>query len=164
MADDFDKLTEAILTAVAADVATKLAAVQWLAAPMELPGLTLRLTRNSGIAFSLAANQPAAVVLAVTGLVVVALAIAAWRGHLGGPVSAGLVLGGGLANLGDRAIGGSVVDLFDLGWLPVFNLADVFITGGVALLLFAATADDRDPRMRADGRHADDAAAGQSQS
>lgn len=116
--------------AVAADALTKLAAVRWLTSPVELPGLTLRVARNPGVAFSLGADQPAAVVLAVTGLAVVALVVAAWRGHLGSPVPAGLVVGGGLTNLGDRAIGGSVVDMFNLGWRPVFNLADVFITTG----------------------------------
>ena len=132
------------LAAVVADVLTKLAAVRWLTAPVELPGLTLRITHNSGVAFSLGADQPAGLVLAITGLAVAALAVAVWRGHLGNPVPAGLVLGGGLANLADRAIGGSVVDLFDLGWWPVFNLADVFITTGMAVLLLTAFLQDRD--------------------
>ena len=83
--------------------------------------------------------------LGIVGVAVVALAVAAWRGHLGGPLPAGLVVGGGLANLADRAVGGSVVDLFDLGWWPVFNLADVFIVAGVGLLLLAAITHDRDP-------------------
>lgn len=133
------------VVAVVADALTKLAAVQWLTDPVELAGLTLYVTRNSGVAFSLGADQPAAVVLAITGLAVSALAVAAWRGHLGGPVPSGLMLGGGLANLIDRAIGGGVVDLFDLGWWPVFNLADVFITAGVALVLLTAIGHDRDP-------------------
>ena len=139
------RLVVIALLASAADALTKIGAVQWLADPVELPGLTLRVTRNSGIAFGLGADQPAAVVLAVTGLAVAALAVAAWRGQLGGPAPSGLVLGGGVANLVDRAIGGSVVDVFDLGWWPVFNLADVFIVAGVGLLLLAAIAHDRDP-------------------
>ena len=139
------RLAVIALAAAVADAATKLAAVRWLTGMVDLGVLNLRVTYNSGVAFSLAADQPAAVVLAVTGLAVAALAVAAWRGHLGTPVPAGLVVGGGLANLADRAIGGSVVDLFDLGWWPLFNLADVFITTGVALLLLAAIADNRDP-------------------
>ena len=129
---------------VLADALTKLAAVRWLTGTVELGVLDLRVTRNPGVAFSLGADQPAAVVLAVTGLAVIVMAVAAWRGHLGSPFPAGLLVGGGLANLGDRAIGGSVVDLFALGWWPVFNLADVFITSGVGLLILAAFVHDRD--------------------
>lgn len=142
---DRRRLLLVTLVAVVTDALTKLAAVRWLTGTVDLGVLDLRVTRNPGVAFSLGADQPAVVVLAVTGVAVVALAVAAWRGHLGGPVPAGLVVGGGLANLADRAVGGSVVDLFDLGWWPVFNLADVFITTGVGLLLFAAFAHGRDP-------------------
>lgn len=139
---DHRRLLLAVLVAVVADALTKLAAVRWLTGTVDLGVLDLRVTRNPGVAFSLGADQPAVVVLAFTGVAVLALAVAAWRGHLGGSLPAGLVVGGGLANLADRAIGGSVVDLFDLGWWPVFNLADVFITTGVGLLLLAAFAHD----------------------
>jgi signal peptidase II len=40
-----------------------------------------------------------------------------------------------VANLADRATGGTVVDYLDLGWWPTFNLADVAITCGAALLV-----------------------------
>ena len=142
---DRRRLLLVVLAAVVADALTKLAAVRWLTGTVDLGVLDLRVTRNPGVAFSLGADQPAAVVLAATALAVAALAVAAWRGHLGSPAAAGLVLGGGLANLADRAIGGSVVDLFDLGWWPVFNLADVFVTTGVGLLLLASFAHGRDP-------------------
>ena len=145
------------LTAVAADAAAKLAAVRWLTEPVDLGLLDLRVTYNTGIAFSLGSDQPPAVILAATGLVVLVLGIAGWRGHLGSPVPAGLIVGGGAANLADRAVGGSVVDIFDLGWWPVFNPADVFLTTGVALLLLASiTHDDRDdPRTATDQAGAD---------
>lgn len=139
---DRRRLLFAVLVAVVADALTKVAAVRWLTGTVDLGVLDLRVTRNPGVAFSLGADQPAAVVLAVTALVAVVMAVAAWRGHLGGPLPAGLLVGGGLANLADRAIGGSVVDLFDLGWWPVFNLADVFITTGVGLLLLTAFSHD----------------------
>lgn len=126
------------ITAVALDAGTKLAAVRWLHEPVDLGLVRLRVAFNTGIAFSIGADQPRALVLALTGLAVLALTMAAWRGHLGGPIPAGLIVGGGLANLIDRATGGSVVDLIDLGWFAVFNLADVFITAGVALLLLTS--------------------------
>lgn len=134
--------------AVVADAVSKTAAVHWLSEPISLGFIDLRVTRNPGLAFSLGADQPAAVVIAITATTVVALLFTAWRGHLGTPVHGGLVVGGGLANLLDRLIGGSVVDLFDLGWWPVFNLADVFIIVGVALLLLHSISRDEDDDHR----------------
>ncbi|MTV27583.1 signal peptidase II [Nitriliruptoraceae bacterium ZYF776] len=123
---------------VTIDLAVKAAAVRWVTAPIELPGVTLRVTRNPGVAFGIGADQPFVLVAAVTGLIVAILIVAAWRGQLGRAASAGLIIGGGVANLADRLAGGAVVDLFDLGWWPVFNLADVALTAGIALLLLAS--------------------------
>ena len=55
----------------------------------------------------------------------------------------------GLASLADRLTGGSVVDMFDLGWWPVFNLAHVLIVTGVGLVLLLAPR--RKPATPADG-------------
>lgn len=96
--------------------------------------MTLRLSHNPGVAFSLGDHLPGIVVMGVTAVVTVLVAVAAVRGSLAPPVVAGLVLGGAVANLVDRAVGGTVVDFVDLGWWPSFNLADVWITVGVALL------------------------------
>jgi signal peptidase II len=67
-------------------------------------------------------------------------------------VSIGLVLGGALGNLVDRAfrpgdgfLGGGVVDFIDLQWWPVFNLADSAIVVG-AIVLFFAQWSEPDPR------------------
>ena len=53
-------------------------------------------------------------------------------------IAAGLLAGGALGNLADRARTGSVVDYIDLGPWPVFNLADIAITLGIVLLVFSA--------------------------
>ena len=126
--------------AVAVDVATKVAAVRYLPGnPMEVAGaLTLRLIYNPGVAFGVGGSLPASVIIALTGLAVAALAVMAWRGAMQPATAAGLVVGGGVANLGDRLTGGSVVDMFDLGWWPVFNLADVLLLTGVGLILVLA--------------------------
>ena len=137
--------------AVAIDLATKVAAVRWLSQSVDVTSfLTLRVVRNPGIAFGLGADLPPWVLLTVTGAAVVALFVAAFRGLLPGALPAGLIVGGGLANLVDRIRDGSVVDLFDLGWWPVFNLADMFLTAGVAWLLVASfLSDGRDDDRRA---------------
>ena len=93
--------------------------------------LTLRLGHNPGIAFGLGDQLPSPVVLALTAAVTTALAYSLIRGLLPSPVGGGLILGGAIGNLGDRVVGGSVVDFIDLGWWPSFNLADAFLTIGV---------------------------------
>lgn len=65
----------------------------------------------------------------------------AGRPRLAAP--AGLIAGGALANVADRATGGTVVDFLDIGRWPTFNLADVFLLTGIALLLFAPDRPER---------------------
>ena len=56
----------------------------------------------------------------------------------------GLVLGGAVGNVLDRLLRGegwlhgSVVDFIDLQWFPVFNVADMGVTIGGALLVLGA--------------------------
>ena len=45
-----------------------------------------------------------------------------------------LVCGGGIGNVIDRGFYGFVVDLFDFGWFPVFNVADICICTGCGLM------------------------------
>lgn len=160
-------LTLTALGAVALDTASKTAAVAWLAdGPVELgPLLTLRLVHNSGVAFGIGAAAPAAVVLALTAAVAALIGVMAWRGGLGGPLPAGLIVGGALANVADRATGGSVVDFLDVGRWPTFNLADVFLVTGIAMLVLTAGPDEsstpaptsfRRPHRRAHGFDATD--------
>jgi signal peptidase II len=106
--------------------------------------------QNSGIAFGL---FPSA-----TSIVIVLTAVAvAWMmiffARAGGrhplmPTALGLVVGGSVANMLDRVRLGHVTDLLDLRYWPAFNLADSFIVVGVAILLGALVAADRDPRRR----------------
>ena len=77
-------------------------------------------------------------ILAVTATVMLAFAFAAARGVLEPPLAAGLVLGGGVANLVDRAMGGSVVDFLAVGWWPTFNLADVSLSAGCVLMVMTS--------------------------
>jgi signal peptidase II len=104
--------------------------------------LRFRLTFNDGSAFGLGAGRTTlvAVIAVAVSLVVVRIGLRAtsrpWA------VGFGLVLGGALGNLVDRAVrdgdgflGGRVVDFIDLQWWPVFNIADVAIVAGVGLLV-----------------------------
>jgi signal peptidase II len=104
--------------------------------------------QNSGIAFGLFSSATP-VVIALTGLAVAwMLAYFARAGtrHPVLPVALGLVIGGSLSNLLDRVRLGYVTDFLDLRWWPAFNLADSFIVIGVAILLSALLAAEREPR------------------
>ena len=151
-------LAAVTVSAAAIDLATKALATTTLdGGPVDLPGpLDLRLVHNRGIAFGFGNDAPVGAVLVLTLAVAGVLAVAAWRGALGGPIGAGLMLGGALANVADRAVGGSVVDMFDLRWWPTFNVADIFITLGAAVLVLAsgraAGPGDRQHEASAGGR------------
>jgi signal peptidase II len=119
---------------------------------IELVGsLRLRLTMNYGSAFSLANGRGA--LISLLALAVVAVLLRTGR-HARSPVMAvalGLVVGGALGNLVDRAfragdgfLGGGVVDFIDLQWWPVFNLADSAIVLG-AITLFVVQWREGEP-------------------
>lgn len=46
-----------------------------------------------------------------------------------------LVAGGTVGNAIDRVAAGSVTDFIDFGWFPVFNIADIALDIGVALIV-----------------------------
>lgn len=52
-----------------------------------------------------------------------------------------LLSAGTVGNLIDRIFRGYVVDFFDLGWFPVFNLADAMITIGTAGIIYVFIAE-----------------------
>jgi signal peptidase II len=52
-------------------------------------------------------------------------------------ISLGLQLGGAVSNVWDRIFnGGEVVDYVDIGFWPIFNIADISIVIGVTILAF----------------------------
>lgn len=93
-------------------------------------------TTNTGSAFGLFPNQTFFLIIAsVIGIAILALF---YRSHpYSGPwfkVSLGLQLGGACGNLTDRALLGHVVDFIEVGWWPVFNIADASIVTGIIIL------------------------------
>jgi signal peptidase II len=105
---------------------------------------------NPGIAFGLFSSW-ASIVTVVTacavGWMLLYFAKAGAR-HPILPVALGLLIGGSLSNLIDRIRLGHVTDFLDLRFWPAFNLADTFIVVGVAILLAALVAAERQPRIR----------------
>ena len=52
------------------------------------------------------------------------------------PAAIGMLLGGALGNAIDRVRLSGVIDFFDFRIWPIFNVADIFICVGVALIVF----------------------------
>jgi signal peptidase II len=102
----------------------------------------LRYAENRDVAFNLLAWVPEATrgpLLLATGVLAITL-LAVWvlRGRgLGLVQKAGatLILAGALGNTLDRVVRGYVVDFMRLPHWPIFNVADVYVCAGVALLL-----------------------------
>lgn len=135
----FGGLTAAL---VVLDLGTKRWAEAQLETPLELVGgMQLAVSHNSGIAFGRLADAPEVVVLSVVGIALAVLALALTRAWLpASPLAAGLLVGGAIANALDRISDGRVTDFIDPPSWPAFNLADIAITLGVALLLLDALA------------------------
>lgn len=129
---------------VLVDQATKAIAVSWLERGESVNvflGLDLTHVRNDGVAFGALSDGGAVLVgviaLALTGLIVY-FALHADTPLLWLPV--GLILGGAVGNLVDRAREGAVIDFIDPVAWPAFNLADACIVVGVLGLLYVAEA------------------------
>ncbi len=136
------------------DRVTKILAERFLQGgpPVEIiPGVfSLRFTTNPGGAFGLFGGLTWLFV--GISVVVIAAVVLASRRLPSATTAAGLglVLGGAVGNLTDRALrgprfSGQVVDFVDLQVWPVFNLADAAIVIGAAVLLLAAIRRERPP-------------------
>jgi signal peptidase II len=108
-------------------------------------GIDLVHVRNSGIAFGL--FDGGGTVLTAVTLGALVLLLAYFARHAARPflwLPTGLLLGGALGNLLDRAREGAVIDFLDLPLWPAFNVADIAITAGVIALLLALDAQRQD--------------------
>ena len=132
-------------------VSKELALHALLAGPTTLAGVRLQLVANRGILLGFPAPT-AVIVLATMGVVVAAIRSA--RGsHWMTTLAYGLLAGGALGNLVDRFQdrhffpSAAVVDWISAGRIT-FNIADVFLIVGVAMLLFLPTTRETPARSR----------------
>ncbi len=162
-------LTLIALNAWALDLGAKIVAVRHLEGrpPVTVfDGLLyVQLVRNAGAAFALATGMTWLLTLIAVGVVVAIFRVAGRLRSPGWAVALGLVLGGALGNLTDRMFRapgpmvGRVVDFISvlepdgLAW-PVFNVADMAIcVGGALLVLLALLGRELDgTRSRDDSR------------
>lgn len=109
------------------------------------PSLSLTLTYNTGIAFSLF-SQKAALgrILLISFVTLISVVVAIWlaqtpRHEKWNKAALALILGGALGNLIDRIVYGHVIDFIDCYYKQwhwyTFNLADCFITIGALMTI-----------------------------
>jgi signal peptidase II len=128
-------------TVVLADQATKQIVVASLARGEHrnvFLGIDLTNARNKGVAFGAlggGGTLVTALTVAAVALLAVYFAFSAARSGLWLPF--GLVVGGALGNLADRAREGAVIDFVDPILWPAFNLADAAIGGGAIVAIVA---------------------------
>jgi signal peptidase II len=110
-------------------------------------GLDLTNARNTGVAFG--AFQGGGAVVAVLIGLALALLLGYFAVHREQPwlwLPVGLLLGGALGNLADRARDGAVIDFSDLVACPAFNVTDSCIVIGVLVLLYVVEVRERRKR------------------
>jgi signal peptidase II len=103
-----------------------------------LPGVELVNTRNQGVAFGfLPGDHVAVTVLIALALLALVVYFALHTRTRLIWLPTGMLIGGALGNVIDRARHGAVTDFvkLPLGW-PPFNLADASITLGIVILFF----------------------------
>ena len=106
--------------------------------------LQWNLSFNRGMAFS--TGEGAGPIIGVVALVVVVVLLLSLRKSGGriATIAIGLVVGGALGNIADRSfrdsgwLRGRVIDFIDFQWFPIFNVADMCINVGGALLVLGA--------------------------
>jgi signal peptidase II len=116
------------------------------------PYLVFRMAWNRGINFGLFANYSA---IMPWVLIAIALAISAWvwvwirreGATLRAQIAGGLLIGGALGNVVDRAVYGAVADFLNMSCCGIdnpyaFNVADISIfAGAIGLILFTGPPD-----------------------
>jgi signal peptidase II len=123
-----------------------------------LPFLDLVHVMNEGVAFGFLGDGSRETVLLITGAAL--LFVFVW--FLRDPtrpwswLAIGLLAGGAIGNLIDRVFRDAVVDYIDLPAWPSFNVADIAITLGAAILVLAAfAAPERPPDRPPEGARGD---------
>ncbi len=139
----FDQWTKALVRE-AIPLNTSASLVSWLDDIVVLTHI-----RNSGAAFGL--GQGLGKLLIYSASVAILLIVLYFRRIAENSallrIALGLQLGGAIGNLIDRLTLGGVTDFIDLGWFPIFNVADSAITVGTVLLCVYALFFDRPPKQ-----------------
>jgi signal peptidase II len=151
---------------VVADQLTKHWAVTSLGADREIDlfwTLRLNLAFNNGMAFG--QGQGFGPVIGVVATLVIVYLLVSLRNEASriSTIGMGLLIGGAAGNLIDRlfrgddgVLRGAVVDFIDFQWFPIFNIADIAVNVGAALLILGSVLSARSQRRGDANERADD--------
>ncbi len=108
----------------------------WLVEPI----VKLRLVHNSGFVFGMLSGRAAPWLVSLVVIVAIVAILYVFTREIQSPTLStrivfGLIFGGALGNLIDRSRLGYVVDYVDLGWWPVFNIADASINISIVIFI-----------------------------
>jgi signal peptidase II len=109
-------------------------------------GIDITNTRNTGVAFGV--FRGGGVIVGLLIGISLSVLVAYFLLHADRPLlwlPVGMLLGGALGNLADRAREGAVIDFIDPVLWPAFNLADASIVLGVLVLLWVLEGPQRRP-------------------
>ena len=146
--------------AIVLDQATKFWIVEGVMSPPRVidvtPFFNIVMVWNKGASFGLFSTQSPWTQLALGGMaIIISIALGVWLLKSQSrwlSAALGMVIGGALGNVIDRAVYGAVADFLDFHaygyhW-PSFNVADMAISVGVVMLLFdGLIAKRRDHRL-----------------
>jgi signal peptidase II len=112
-----------------------------------IAGVMFRRVANTGVSFGFFQGYNAFFIP-----VVAAVLVGVWslRDELGVWPTA-LILSGGVSNFVDRIVYGHVVDYVDIGFWPVFNVADAMIVVGIAAVIMGELRIDGEERSENNG-------------
>jgi signal peptidase II len=101
-----------------------------------LPFLSLQRSSNSGVAFGLLGGRGTVILAAnVVAILVVLVYVHMERRAVLAGIAGGLIIGGSLGNIVQRLTGdGQVTDFLKFPYWPNYNLPDVFIFVGIAVV------------------------------
>jgi signal peptidase II len=112
------------------------------------PFMDLHMAWNTGVSYGLLSTHMQGLLVALS--VAIAIMLAFWLRKATKPLAAasyGMLIGGALGNALDRLLHGAVADFVLLHWGTfnwyIFNVADIAIVAGVALLLYETVLDGK---------------------
>jgi signal peptidase II len=99
-------------------------------------GFELVDVRNTGIAFGLLADGQSLVIIVTAAALALILGYFALNPSRPGLwIAVGILVGGAVGNLADRLRSDEVIDFVDPPLWPAFNVADIAIVAGIALIV-----------------------------
>jgi signal peptidase II len=116
--------------------------------PDDASFLSITYALNDGVAFSMLRGMRWQLVIIQSVLVIVILVVMKivlrHMNSTGMLIAFSLMLGGGLGNLSDRLATGEVTDFISVGDFPIFNIADMCLTIGCAIMILCIFLSERD--------------------